>query len=42
MKKFLMLIVLSYALVACENDLESVNNSIKHALRCKMRNRRKM
>lgn len=24
MKKFLMLIVLSYALVACENELESV------------------
>ena len=29
MKKFLMLIVLSYALVACENDLESVNEQYK-------------
>ena len=29
MKKFLMLIVLSYTLVACENDLESVNEQYK-------------
>jgi uncharacterized protein YcfL len=29
MKKFLMLIVLSYALVACENGLESVNEQYK-------------
>lgn len=29
MKKFLMLIVLSYALVACKNDLESVNEQYK-------------
>ena len=29
MKKFLMLFVLSYASVACENDLESVNEQYK-------------
>lgn len=29
MKKFLMLIVLSYALVACENNLERVNEQYK-------------